>query len=111
MVQTYIGREPSGRYFDEIVLDYNGKNFIFLKLLTEFNLGQPHNPMVNSGGIMSAALLLYMVKPDMSISEKYEYVHEFFTRMAGGKHVGFQNSIFLSERDSADREVFSKLRL
>jgi hypothetical protein len=34
--------------------------------------------MVNSGAIMSAALLLYMVKPELSISEKYEFVHQFF---------------------------------
>ena len=63
--------------------------------------------MINSGAIMSAALLLYMVKPEMSVSEKFEYVHDFFTRMAGGQHVGFQNSVFLSERDTADREGFS----
>ena len=63
--------------------------------------------MVNSGAITSAALLLYMVKPEMSVSEKFEYVQQFFTRMAGGEHVGFQNSVFLSERDTADREAFS----
>jgi hypothetical protein len=34
--------------------------------------------MVNSGAIMSAALLLYMVRPELSISEKYEFVHQFF---------------------------------
>ena len=49
--------------------------------------------MVNMGAIMSASLLLYMVKPEMSVSEKFEYVHEFFARMAGGEHVGFQNSV------------------
>ena len=73
VVQNYIGREPSGRNFNEIVLDYNG---------------QPHNPMINSGAIMSAALLLYLVKPEMSVSEKYEYVFDFFSRMAGKEHVG-----------------------
>jgi len=88
IVQQYIGREPSGRMFNDIVLDFNG---------------QPHNPMVNSGAIMSAGLLLYMVRPNMSVSEKFEYVHSFFSRMAGGHHVGFQNSVFLSERDTADR--------
>ena len=67
--------------------------------------------MINSGAIMSAALLLYMVKPEMSVSEKFEYVHDFFTRMAGGQHVGFQNSVFLSERDTADREGFSIIEL
>ena len=59
--------------------------------------------MINSGAIMSAALLLYMVKPELTLSEKFEYVHEFFTRMAGGLNVGFQNSVFLSERETADR--------
>ena len=59
--------------------------------------------MINSGAIMSAALLLYMVKPELSLSEKFEYVHHFFTRMAGGLTVGFQNSVFLSEKDTADR--------
>jgi len=88
VVQKYIGREPSGRTFNEIALDYNG---------------QPHNPMVNSGAIMSASLLLYMVKPELTVSEKFEYVHHFFSRMAGGQNVGFQNSTFLSERDTADR--------
>ena len=88
VVQQYIGREPSGRQFNEIVMDHNG---------------QPHNPMINSGAIMSAALLLYLVRPEMSISEKYEMVEKFFRRMAGGKSVGFQNSVFLSERETADR--------
>ena len=94
--------------FNEIVLDFNGDglySLCTLCLVVSFNVhtGQPHNPMVNSGAIMSAALLLYMVKPEMSMSEKFEYVHGFFTRMAGGQHVGFKNSVFLSERDTADR--------
>ena len=50
--------------------------------------GQPHNPMINSGAIMDAALLLYLVRPEMSVSEKYEYVYDFFSRMAGREHVG-----------------------
>ena len=59
--------------------------------------------MVNSGAIMSAALLLYKVKPELSLSEKFEYVHKFFTNMAGGMYVGFQTATFLSEKESADR--------
>ena len=41
---------------------------------------------------MSAALLLYLVRPEMSVSEKYEYVYDFFNRMAGREHVGEQES-------------------
>ena len=46
--------------------------------------------MINSGAIMSAAMLLYLVRPEMSVSEKYEYVYDFFSRMAGREHVGEQ---------------------
>ena len=84
--------------------------YLYLIVLEQTS-DQPHNPMVNSGAIMSAALLLYMVKPEMSVSEKFEYVHHFFTRMAGGQHVGFQNSVFLSERDTADRNGLSNYQL
>ena len=52
---------------------------------------------------MSASILLQLVKPQMNMMEKYNYVHEFFKKMAGGEYIGFNNSVFLSERDSADR--------
>ena len=32
VVQDYIGREPSGRNFNEIVLDYNGEEFVKISL-------------------------------------------------------------------------------
>merc|ERR1719266_1460338 len=88
IVHRYQGREPSGRMFNEIVLDHNN---------------QPHNPMVNSGAIMSASILLQLVKPEMNMAQKYDYVFSFFKKMAGGEYLGFNNSIFLSERDTADR--------
>ena len=64
---------------------------------------QPHNPMVNSGAIMSASILLHLVKKEQNMAQKYDYVCQFFKRMAGGEYLGFNNSVFLSERDSADR--------
>jgi len=88
VVQEYIGREPSGKCFNEIALDHNGL---------------PHNPMVNSGAIMSAALLLHKVKPELATSEKFEFVHNYFSRLSGMSKTGSQTSVFLSERENADR--------
>jgi len=90
LVHKYQGREPSGRKFNEIVLDHNNK---------------PFNPYVNSGGIMSASLLLQKVKPELDdLARKYEYVHNIFEQMAGKEMVQFNNSIFLAEKTSMDRD-------
>jgi len=89
-VHKYQGREPSGRKFNEIVLDHNSK---------------PFNPYVNSGGIMSSSLLLQKVKPELDdLARKYEYVMNIFEKMAGGEMVQFNNSFFLSEKTSMDRD-------
>ena len=34
--------------------------------------------MVNSGAIMSASILLYLLKPEMNMAQKYDYVFDFF---------------------------------
>ena len=44
------------------------------------SLDKPHNPLENSGAIMSAALILQMVKSDefgCDMSSKYELVHSY----------------------------------
>ncbi|XP_042225180.1 glutaminase liver isoform, mitochondrial-like isoform X2 [Homarus americanus] len=87
-VHKYVGTEPSGRMFNAIVLDYNDK---------------PHNPLVNAGSIVVNALLHSLVKPGMSSSEKFDFVQQYFKRLAGGENVGFSNGTFLSEREHADR--------
>ena len=92
--------------FNNLCLDYSNK---------------PHNPLLNSGAIMSSALLLHKVKyqtyktsslnefckvkPEMPMSEKFDLLMTYFNKMAGGtgQCIGFNNSVFLSERDTADR--------
>lgn len=87
-VHEYVGQEPSGRMFNELSLSSNNK---------------PHNPLLNSGAIMSCAMLLSLVKPEMKISEKFDFVMEYLKKIGGGEFMSFNNSIFLSERETADR--------
>ena len=59
--------------------------------------------MVNSGAIMSAALLLHLVKPELNKPDKYDLVMNFFKKMAGQEYIGFDNAVFMSEKEHADR--------
>jgi glutaminase len=52
---------------------------------------------------MTASLVYTLIHPEMSISEKFDYVHEWYTKIAGGEKITFDNSTFLSEREAADR--------
>ncbi|XP_037035921.1 glutaminase liver isoform, mitochondrial isoform X2 [Bradysia coprophila] len=88
LVHQYVGQEPSGRNFNELVLDYNKK---------------PHNPMINAGAILVCSLLKTLVKPEMTLAEKFDYTMQWFRRLSGGDNFGFNNAVFLSEREAADR--------
>ncbi|TKR63083.1 hypothetical protein L596_026960 [Steinernema carpocapsae] len=83
-VHDYVGHEPSGRLFNEICLNSNGK---------------PHNPLVNAGAIIVTSLL----KNKNSMADRFDYVTTQYKDLAGGGYVGFNNAIFLSERETADR--------
>ena len=87
-VHRYVGHEPSGRNFNEICLDSNNK---------------PHNPMLNAGAIMCSALCSTLIEPKMKSSEKFDYVLNYMRKIAGGQFMGFNNAVFLSERETADR--------
>ncbi|MEE4210520.1 MAG: glutaminase A [Parvularcula sp.] len=83
-VHAHVGREPSGRGFNELTLDENGL---------------PHNPMINSGAIMTSAL----IKPEWSLADRFDHVMRMWRSLCGDRRVHFDNAVFLSEKDSADR--------
>ncbi|CEF59993.1 No extended memory [Strongyloides ratti] len=84
VVHSYVGHEPSGRLFNEICLD---------------NQGKPHNPMINAGAIIVTSLL----KRELSMADRYDFVLDQYRKLAGGGYIGFNNATFLSERATADR--------
>jgi glutaminase len=84
VVHRHVGHEPSGRGFNELAFDQEGL---------------PHNPMINSGAIMCCSLL----KRQLDMADRFEYVANAWRRLSGSTRVGFNNAVYLSERASADR--------
>jgi glutaminase len=83
-VHRYVGAEPSGKTFNELAL--NAK-------------GLPHNPMINAGAIMCGAL----IKAGSESADRFDYVISRWRDFAGGAKIGFDNAVYLSERQTADR--------
>lgn len=82
-LHQFVGREPSGKTFNELTLN---------------SWGLPHNPMINAGAIMSGALI-----KRKSPSDRFDFVMEKWKEAAGGAKIGFNNAVYLSERQTADR--------
>ena len=55
--------------------------------------------MVNAGAIAVTSL----IKTDEDIADRFDYVFNEFGDLTEGEYVGFSNSVFLSERQTADR--------
>ncbi len=83
-VHQHVGREPSGQSFNELALNPKGL---------------PHNPMVNAGAIMATSL----IRPGEDIADRFDLVSATWQRLAGGRRPGFNNAVYLSERQTADR--------
>ncbi|MCG8546242.1 MAG: glutaminase A [Alphaproteobacteria bacterium] len=100
-VHRYVGHEPSGARFNE------------LKLNTE---GRPHNPMVNAGAIMSSALVKLTDRRRLQAQDdkttldlggfsgrRFDHLVDQWTAACGGERPRFNNAVYLSERETADR--------
>jgi len=100
-VHRFVGHEPSGASFNELTLNKHN---------------QPHNPMINAGALMSSALIKLKAKHALTArenagaldlrgwsGERFEYVMERWRALCGGEVPRFSTSVFLSERETADR--------
>ncbi|NJB72626.1 glutaminase [Saonia flava] len=83
-VHSHVGREPSGHSFNELTLN---------------SRGLPHNPMINAGAIMSTSL----IDRENNIADRFDKVSKTWQALCGEKQVNFNNSVYLSERQTADR--------
>jgi len=84
-VHRFVGREPSGRNFNELCLNHD-------------NI--PHNPMINSGAIMTVSLVHHMEH----ISTRFRHIMDSWKKITGySADVGFNNTVYLSERATANR--------
>merc|ERR1712224_925867 len=87
----HVGREPSGSSFNDLSLKEYPETSIPNRKI-------PHNPMINSGAIMSSAL----IKSSETMSNRFAYVMSIWNKLTNGI-CGFSNSVYLSEKDTADR--------
>ena len=82
-----VGYEPSGHEFNAFILNKEGL---------------PHNPMINAGAIMVASQIGKGLEP----SQRFNIIKEYYNKMVGPENeVGFDNSVFLSEKHHADRNI------
>ncbi|KAL0219874.1 hypothetical protein P9112_005527 [Eukaryota sp. TZLM1-RC] len=85
-VHQHVSRNPSGRGFNELVLD--SKN-------------RPHNPMINAGAIVCASL----IEPSKPLYERFRTALDTWSALAADSRIGFDNATFLSELATADRNT------
>lgn len=83
-VHSHVGREPSGHGFNEITLNKDGL---------------PHNPLINAGAIMTSSL----IRPDLDAAARIDVIINTWKRLCGGTIPSFDLSVYLAERDTADR--------
>jgi len=83
-IHNSVGREPSGLGFNAMSLN---------------NDNLPHNPMINAGAIVTCS----MIKPKLSLADRFEYITNICSETIGEGRVSFDNSVYLSEKETANR--------
>ena len=84
VIHKFVGHEPSGESFNFIKLGHDNK---------------PHNPLINAGAILIASL----IQKEMKLADRFDYLQNQYRKINGGEYLGFNNAIFLSEKETANR--------
>lgn len=85
-VHKHVGREPSGRGYNGLVL--NQENL-------------PHNSLINAGAIMTCSL----IKPELSVDKRHRYVKDIWSRLCGNTSVGFDEEVSKAEGKGTQRNM------
>lgn len=93
-VHEHVGKEPSGRPFNEMTLKDIPPN---LRKDAQ-RKAVPHNPCINAGAIMCASLIL----PKEDYSTRLTRYLQVWSDLCGSK-VSFDPTVMVSERSTADR--------
>eukprot|EP01080_Neovahlkampfia_damariscottae_P004838 gene4838-8423_t len=81
-IHQYVGKEPSGVAFNAFTLNKQNK---------------PHNSCINAGAIVVSGS--YHV--ELKTAEKFKRVLKNLSDYAGGAKIGFDQAVYLSERETA----------
>jgi glutaminase len=84
--------------FNHIGMEPTGDSFNSLTKLETFSSLKPVNPLVNAGAITTTALI-----KGNSQSDKFRRLMGFVRELAGEEYVGFDEDVYLSERETGDR--------
>lgn len=48
-------------------------------------------------------MMCSLIKPECNLADRFEYITNVWQDLAGGEHISFDNAVYHSEKETADR--------